>query len=221
MGRSCTAGAPRKTWRCTRKLDARRPCARRWSRGTHPEGELREERCDGPQRVLGPRRKPSMTVLFTSPGSCGTASAACPPRGTSPDDVEGSDTAPRSTSSTPPSSRPTPWRRTVAHAAAHALLLVVRAERRDHPGGEHVVHELEEALVRDVVIGEQKHHLLVPDADARVQRLEVVAEHLLVVPARERDLEGRTPRCTPRASRGSASRTHRRPRVTRCPGPGG
>ena len=42
-------------------------------------------------------------------------------------------------------------------------------------------------------VREEEHHLLVLSADARVQRLEVLAERGFVVPARERDLEDAAP----------------------------
>eukprot|EP00955_Chlamydomonas_euryale_P094430 364857-Chlamydomonas_euryale.AAC.15 len=62
----------------------------------------------------------------------------------------------------------------VAHRAARRVLLAVIQQRRHHAAREHVVDELQEALVRDVRC---------------VELLEVVAERRLVVAARQRDLK--------------------------------
>ena len=77
----------------------------------------------------------------------------------------------------------------VAHLAEDGLLLLVGEEGGHHARGEHVVDELEEALLGHVLVAEEEDELLVLDAELVVEYLEVVAERGLVVAARQLDLE--------------------------------
>mmetsp|Transcript_30427 Transcript_30427/g.76190 ORF Transcript_30427/g.76190 Transcript_30427/m.76190 type:complete len:277 (+) Transcript_30427:4661-5491(+) len=77
----------------------------------------------------------------------------------------------------------------VADAVDDAVLLLVGIQRGHHPASEHVVDELQEPLVGNVRVGKEKHHLFVLHANHGVQLLQVLAEHVLVVPPRQGDLE--------------------------------
>ena len=60
-----------------------------------------------------------------------------------------------------------------------------RVQRGHHARGEHVIHELQEALLRDMGVGEEERDWLI--GERAIERLEVLTEELLVVSAGKRD----------------------------------
>lgn len=75
------------------------------------------------------------------------------------------------------------------HLADDGFLLIIGEESWHHTRGEHVVNQLQEALLSDVLIGEQEDRLLPLDAELVVEDLEVISEAGLVVAAAEFDLK--------------------------------
>ena len=146
---------------------------------------------DGTQRVLGPGREPVDDGVVHQPGEVAASRAKGIAHGGHREhDVQ---VIPAPIHVVPPARllglSETLGANLIPHAAHHALLLVIRVQRGHHPGGEHVVHQLEKTLVRDVVIREEEHNLFIFHADAGVERLEIFAKHRLVVPSREGNLE--------------------------------
>ena len=146
---------------------------------------------DGPERILGPRGEPIDDGVVHHPWEVPASRAkGIAHRGHGQHDVE---VVPAPVHVVPPARllrlAQASLGAVVPHAAGDALLLVVRVETGDHTRGEHVVDELEETLVGDVRVGEEENHLSIVDADFRVQRLQILPEHGLVVAACQRDLE--------------------------------
>ena len=78
------------------------------------------------------------------------------------------------------------------HLTDNGFLLVVGKERRYYARRQHVVDQLEEALLGDVLIGEQEHGLLPLNTQPVVQDLEVIAEAGLIVATAQLDLKDLT-----------------------------
>ena len=146
---------------------------------------------DGPERVLGPGREPVDDGVVNHPRKVPASGAeGVPDWGHGQNDVE---IVSAPVHVVPPARllrlAQASLGAVVPDATSDALLLIVRVKTGYHSRGEHVVNELQEALVGDVCVGEKENHLPVVDADFRVQRLQILPEHGLVVPACQRDLE--------------------------------
>mmetsp|Transcript_29018 Transcript_29018/g.67262 ORF Transcript_29018/g.67262 Transcript_29018/m.67262 type:complete len:401 (+) Transcript_29018:4387-5589(+) len=82
-----------------------------------------------------------------------------------------------------------PGNHVLPHCRDQRVLLLLRVQCRHHAGRQHVVDQLQEALLGNMSVGEQEHNLLVLRPKLGVQGLEVLAELHLRVPTGECDLE--------------------------------